>query len=555
MAKNKYTELDDDSKWKDKYLASLDEVEKNEQEWLASEKILRALIIHLTDAADKSSLKLNKQLEVLHEAINKGVAANKLKKAIEEIADSILGLGAIRKKKEKDSSGLLYSLIEKIKPAGKIEKKLIKLAEKLAKAGEIKKSNQLIDELANLLVYGLSLAEGKNEKNSFFSRFNKDEQDNNKNVIAVVDTEEKITDTKTSLNSNPDSNPDLIGVNKSLKALLEQMILPQDLQVEANLIKRQLEVKADENIFIDSLEKTLAIVADVIHRLKKEKKEIEDFLKQLTGRLHELDNDIRETSRIREMTHQHGQKMTAVMKTEMISMEQGISDIKDLSELKTAIQSRVINLRNHVDTFILSEGEKNKQASSVIEQLKQQVKVMEQEAEELKQQIEKERLQTLRDVLTEVPNRLAYDERLNLEFANFRRNKTAFVLIVWDIDLFKNVNDNYGHTAGDQVLKLVAKILDENSRETDFLGRYGGEEFVSILPATELNGARLISDKLRELVASSNFHFGKEPVKVTISAGFAQSLSNEDAKDLFTRADKALYVAKQKGRNNCQSAD
>jgi len=238
----------------------------------------------------------------------------------------------------------------------------------------------------------------------------------------------------------------------------------------------------------------------------------------------------------------------------MSSMENGLNNINNLDELKTSIQSRVILLRNHVDSFIIQEGEKDKEASVLIEQLKQQVKTMEGETEDLKIQIEKEREQTLRDVLTEIPNRLSYEERLSLELANFKRYKNPFVLVVWDIDLFKKVNDTYGHAAGDQVLKLVASILNKNMRETDFIARYGGEEFVSLLPVTDINAAQQVTDKLRELIATSNFHFREESVKVTVSAGFAEIKENESSDNLFIRADKALYKAKESGRNNCQPA-
>ena len=347
---------------------------------------------------------------------------------------------------------------------------------------------------------------------------------------------------------------DLDNAVKSLIALLEKMTLPADLQVEANLIKRKLSQSVDENIFLGSLEQTVDIIVDVLERVKKEKNEIEEFLKQLTGRLNELDKDIRETARIRELTHLHGQEMTNVMKVEMSTMEDGINNINDLDELKTSIQSRVINLRNHVDNFLIKEDEKDKEASSIIEQLKKQVKVMEDEAEDLKEQIEKERQQTLRDVLTEIPNRLSYDERLALELANYRRNKLPFTLVVWDIDFFKKVNDNYGHAAGDQVLKLVASILNKNMRETDFIARYGGEEFVSILPGTDIKGAQFMTDKLRELIASSKFHFRDEAVNITVSSGFAEVKNDEKGEALFIRADKALYKAKENGRNNCQAA-
>ena len=546
MAKNKYTELDDDGlhgdKWKSKYLSSLEEFENKEQQWQTSEKILRALISHLTNAADTSSLKLNQQLSVLRDAINKGVEATKLKKAIEEVADSILGLEAIREKKKNETKKQFIDLIDGIQPAGKIEGKLSKLSKKISKTSSVKEISPLITELAKLLVKGLSLADKKKDKDKSFlsSIIRKDDKEAEKIII------QKPASIEASL--------DLDDAIKSLIDLLEKMVLPSDLQVEANLIKRKLSQEADENIFIDALERTVGITADVLDKVKKEKKEIEDFLKQLTGRLHELDKDIRETSRIRELTHLQGQEMADSMKTEMTSMEEGISNINNLDELKTAIQSRVILLRNHVDSFLSDEGEKNKEAVTLIEQLKQQVKDMESESEELKQQIEKERQQTLRDVLTEIPNRLAYGERLNLELANFRRNKNPFTLVVWDIDFFKKVNDVYGHAAGDQVLKLVATILNKNMRETDFIARFGGEEFVSILPATDIKAAQLVTDKLRELIATSNFHFREEAVKITVSAGFAEVKDNEDEENLFIRADKALYKAKESGRNNCQPA-
>jgi len=549
MAKNKYTDLDNssESKWKDKYLLSLEELEHKEQQWIDSEKNLRALISHLTNAADTSSLKLNQQLFVLRDAINKGVAANKLKKAIDEVADSILGLDAIRENKKKETGKQLTEFVEKIKPAGKIESKLSKISSKISKTNSNKEISPLLNDLAKLLVYGLSRAEKSNDKGFLSALIGKKEktteqvnQERDEGLVVATATDDVELDLEHAVNS--------------LISLLEKMVLPSDLQVEASLIKRQLSLSVDETVFLSSLEQTVGITADVLERVKKEKNEIEEFLKQLTGRLHELDTDIRETARIRELTHQHGKKMTEGMKSEMKTMEEGINNINNLDELKTSIQSRVILLRNHVDSFILNEGEKDKEATVVIEQLKQQVKTMESEAEELKEQIEKERQQTLRDVLTEIPNRLSYEERLNLELANFRRNKSPFVLVVWDIDFFKKVNDVYGHAAGDQVLKLVASILNKNIRETDFIARYGGEEFVSLLPVTDIKAAQMVTDKVRGLIATSNFHFRDEAVKITVSAGFAEVKENEDGENLFIRADKALYKAKENGRNNCQAA-
>ncbi len=555
---NKYIDIDNktDSKWKNKYLASLEELEEKERYWQESETILRALISRLSDAADDSSSKLNQQLSVLKDAINKGVPATKLKKAIEEVTESIHGLHTLQEKKKIGTRKILLDLIQQTRPAGKIEKKLGKLGKKIAKTTSIKDMQPLVTELAHLLVYGLTLAERKDQEGGFLSgllgRKEKPAQaDNDAEPEAEQQTSEQTEQTITTALSDHQLLDNAIA---SLQALLEKMILPVDLQVEANLIKRQLEEHADENTFVQALQQTVAITADILARIKKEKQDIEAFLKQLTTRLHELDKDIRETARIRQLSQQNGREMTDGIKSQMDTMEQGINTIQNLEELKTAIQSRVIMLRNHVDTFILKENKHEQQAEKVIAQLKNKLQQMEDETRELKQQIEKEREQTLKDALTGVANRLAYEERLSLELANFRRNKTPFTLVVWDIDFFKKVNDNYGHAAGDQVLKLVASILSQNLRETDFFARYGGEEFVCLLPDTDINGAQLITDKLREQIAQTQFHFREQPVKVTVSAGFAEVRPDESGEALFIRADKALYHAKENGRNKCVAA-
>ena len=583
MAKNKYTDIDDDSSgqdgWKNKYLLSLKSLEKKEAEWQESEKNLRALITHLTNAADTSSEKLNKQLSVLRNAISEGIEARKLKKAIDEVADSVSSLEAIRGKNKKDASQNLIDLIEQIKPAGKLEKKLYKISNKISKASRNKEIKPLINDLAKLLVQGISLAKDNSNTGFFSGILNRkegssqqeelnDEAIDRENITSDdVSTEEEHGGTfeKTDAfseryESEKDQVVNYVAIDldsavASLQTLLEKMILPKDLQLMADEVKQQLNDDVDEKVFLKSLEKTVVIVAAVLIKIKGEKKDIEDFLKQLTSRLQELDSDIRDTARLRELTHRYGVEMAGEMQAEMKTMEQGLQDINNIDELKSSIQSRVIMLRNHVDKFLLDEGDKDKQASALIQQLVQKVEKMEEETEELREQLEKEREQTMRDALTEIPNRLAYDERLELSIATFKRNSIPFVLVVWDIDYFKKVNDQYGHSAGDQVLKLVASILNKNMREIDFLARYGGEEFVSILTVTNMKNAQKITDKLRRLIEESHFHFRDEAVEVTISAGFAEIKKDESAESLFMRADKALYKAKENGRNNCKAAN
>lgn len=151
------------------------------------------------------------------------------------------------------------------------------------------------------------------------------------------------------------------------------------------------------------------------------------------------------------------------------------------------------------------------------------------------------------DALTGLFNRLAAGERLHAEFARMKRSQNRYAVLVMDIDYFKKVNDTFGHEVGDRVLQSVALVLQSKLRETDFLARFGGEEFLVLLPETEFTAASEVAEKLREAVALAPHATGHP---VTISIGLAMAGpedSHED--DAVRRADKFLYQAKHAGRN------
>jgi diguanylate cyclase len=129
------------------------------------------------------------------------------------------------------------------------------------------------------------------------------------------------------------------------------------------------------------------------------------------------------------------------------------------------------------------------------------------------------------------------------------------VLAVCDLDHFKSINDNFGHLAGDKVLRIIAKTLRDRLRKTDFVARFGGEEFVILMPETERQEALQTLDAIRQAVAASPFHFRDKPVAITLSVGIAIFSDTATSDHVFERADTALYQAKQAGRNCCVVAD
>lgn len=151
----------------------------------------------------------------------------------------------------------------------------------------------------------------------------------------------------------------------------------------------------------------------------------------------------------------------------------------------------------------------------------------------------------MKDSLTQVHNRRAMDQLLELEMKRAEKEVQDFSIILCDIDQFKHVNDTYGHQIGDQVLQWFAATMKKNLRAQDVVARWGGEEFLILLPETALDEAAQIAERLRQSIASTSIELSGEPITVTFSAGVSSTLSNRDVRILCKTADEALYIAKQ----------
>lgn len=150
------------------------------------------------------------------------------------------------------------------------------------------------------------------------------------------------------------------------------------------------------------------------------------------------------------------------------------------------------------------------------------------------------------DKLTQIYNRFKLDDILQSEINRSERYNTCFSIILMDVDYFKQINDNYGHLAGDTVLIQLACILKENVRQTDAFGRWGGDEFLIILPETNLAQAALVSKKIRKVISLQFFSIAKQ---VTCSFGVTQYIKDDNRDDILARSDRALYQAKNSSRD------
>lgn len=206
--------------------------------------------------------------------------------------------------------------------------------------------------------------------------------------------------------------------------------------------------------------------------------------------------------------------------------------------------SEISLLSNSLKTMLNSLISKKHQLENMNTILEHKVQERTEELERINQDL---KLFARIDALTGINNRLAANERLKEEFLKMKRNKVSYSLALIDIDYFKKVNDNYGHEVGDIVLKYIAQILKDNTRATDFVARFGGEEFIFIFTEITQNSAFKIAEKIRNVVESSTIpHVNK----ITLSIGISSASFNDENEDVAVKkADLALYKAKNEGRN------
>ncbi len=220
------------------------------------------------------------------------------------------------------------------------------------------------------------------------------------------------------------------------------------------------------------------------------------------------------------------------------------SSLDEISRVKKAIITETEKLRD----FSIA-------ISKRLKELEQQTKHLQEKILNLQKKLDEVKEKVLLDPLTGIYNRKALITKLNEMLDLFKRKKRVFSFLMIDLDHFKTINDTYGHSIGDKVLKSAVSVMRKNLREYDELFRYGGEEFSAILPETDLKEAKKIAERLRRAVSSVSFVVKEERFSVTISIGVATSKPGDIPDSIIERSDKALYTAKRMGRNRVVSEE
>jgi len=341
----------------------------------------------------------------------------------------------------------------------------------------------------------------------------------------------------------------------TLSALLTELRNDQALTILADELDSKLSSARLQDQLQDLISSIAALVTQRIQNIERSKHDIEGLLKHLVSRLDDIGRLVSDHGHDHSESLLSHETLNAHLAGEMKAMGDSVESAVDLQQIRTQVRGRLDLIGRHLKEFRTRETARINEMRTRNEQMQTRVTQLEAEASKLQHQLSDEQRLSSIDGLTNIPNRLAYDKRIQEELNRWQRFKHPTCVAVWDIDRFKNINDKHGHRAGDRVLRAVADTLSSRLRRTDFLARIGGEEFITILCGTEINAATALVDGMRIAISEVKFHTSGTPLPpVTISIGLTALVPNDTAGTAFDRADKALYHAKNAGRNRCSCA-
>jgi diguanylate cyclase len=348
------------------------------------------------------------------------------------------------------------------------------------------------------------------------------------------------------------SEPGAVGLARTqLQHLLERLVVPCSLERELARIRAMLDAAAGAA----DIEAAVLAIAELLlqagGRSRKDIDELARFLVAVTRRIEEFKAQVARGGETHDESICSATDFQRIMSGHVADMRDRVDEETDLDNLKHIMMKQLESLETSVQTYVESEHARHTEARAQFDMMIARLGELENETLRLRQDLDEQHTLSLLDPLTSVFNRLGYNEGLAREYARWKRHGGELSLLVFDLDLFKSINDTYGHAAGDKVLASVAGLLRKQIRQTDLLCRLGGEEFAIILPETNLGGAAAIGEKLRASISASHFRFKEQPVPVTVSIGIAEFRGADEEDDVFERADRALYLAKKSGRNRC----
>lgn len=603
---------DDAQRWKSKYLESLEQQEQLEQRWQTRLDLLRRGLVRSSLVAEGSDKSVDQCMQELRETLRRDDIDSGLAALIPRLEKAVLDSEKRRQARiEQNISGVsnLTSQLLDLEPPRDVRKALKQFAKRIEeRASQPRELPAVLSELSSLQqqVLAAFAGEAPAARSGLLQRlFGSKETDATaaalEHAVAVPAqaaaqegeapaspaaapsatapasepvAEPAVLPASTGADAAPDAGatpaaapaetdpayalPEIPEpgysavaphIGESLTSLLDELELPERHRPQGEALRQR--VLGGLNWYelvavLDDLAVLILAVTDSGQR------EFASYLTQLNERLASFLGTLSEAHEGYSESVESARTFNQELRDQVTGLQASVQEAADLHSLKQSLEARLDGLLNTVSEHQKHRDGREEEVAQRLQSLTRKVADMEREAQGFREHLEEQRQKALIDPLTGLPNRAGWAERLELEMARWKRYGGELALAVLDIDHFKRINDSYGHLAGDKVLKIIAGELAKRLRKTDFIARFGGEEFVLLLPSTPLEGGQQLLQTLLDGIEQCPFHFRGERVSITLSAGLTVFASEESSEQAFERADQALYRAKSAGRNRLE---
>ena len=346
------------------------------------------------------------------------------------------------------------------------------------------------------------------------------------------------------------------GHGKVLQSIFVGLIaeLDQDFGEDYSLRLTKLRDKIEQSTQIADIvgfkDDIILLVQAYNQMINEERNLVTEFISEIGAGLLEVERQYLDSITQTGQSQGENTKFNSLLENHVEDMKKSAQLSTTLAEFRGLVMSRLATIRTALEEKRRSEKLRQERLSVEMESLNENLSRMKKEVDQVHEKRKALEKEILIDPLTGIANRRALRERLKNELYRFQRYRQFFSLLLFDIDNFKAINDQYGHWAGDRCLKEIIKRVKPILRETDFIARWGGDEFIVIFPGTDLESAGAVAERLRKLIQNTRFVYHKQEISLTVSCGVTEiGDSDPNQESVFNRVDKAMYKAKKNGRN------
>lgn len=335
-------------------------------------------------------------------------------------------------------------------------------------------------------------------------------------------------------------------ISAELTNLLTELAFEGKYEQDIERIRRTLLSTVNIETLLDSCLRTIQIIVSSIN---DERQSAQHFLLTLNDALSSVQQNLLSSLVGSQNFRDKLSLLNAHIEQQIEALSAESQAATSLESLQTLVSDKLSAINRSLQEKSLLEKDERDLMITTLKGMEERLGELEEEAKLFKKRLTDQKFRSLQDSLTELPNRAAFDERFDLEIARSQRYGKPLTIALADVDFFKQINDNFGHSAGDKTLKVIAQALKQSLRETDFIARYGGEEFILLFPETSLDELTQPLNNLRERIKRIPFKFKENNVPISISVGATEFKQPETPRAAFDRADEALYEAKRAGRD------